>query len=96
VEVVIAPHHGSPSANTERFAAWTRPRLVIVSDGPERGRRPDPYSPRGAVVWRTSREGAVTIRLSERGLYAETFGTGKRWHFADGRQATPRSTSVSN
>ncbi|MCS6977400.1 MAG: DNA internalization-related competence protein ComEC/Rec2 [Gemmatales bacterium] len=84
VEVLIAPHHGSPSANTERLAEWANPRLVVVSDGQERGHRPDPYSPRGAVVWRTSREGAVTVRLTSRGIQAETFATKKRWQLMDG------------
>lgn len=83
VDVLIAPHHGSPSSNTERFAEWARPRIVVVSDGSERGHRPDPYSPRGSVVWRTSQEGAVILRLSAARLEGETYLTRKRWHLTD-------------
>ncbi len=83
VDVLIAPHHGSPSSNTERFADWARPRMVVVSDGPERGHRPDPYSPRGSVVWRTSQDGAVFLRLSAARLEGETYMTRKRWHLTD-------------
>jgi competence protein ComEC len=83
VDVLIAPHHGSPSSNTERFAEWARPRIVVVSEGQERGQRPDPYSPRGSVVWRTSQDGAVILRFSAVRLEGETYLTRKRWHLTD-------------
>jgi competence protein ComEC len=79
VDVLLAPHHGSAASNTERFAAWARPKLVISSEGREPGRRVDPYTQQGALLWRTSREGAVRIRILPSGIEAETFRTKHRW-----------------
>jgi competence protein ComEC len=84
VDVLQAPHHGSPVSNTEAFARWCRPALAVVSEGRPRGPRPDPYSPLGAVVWRTWQEGAVTVTFGREGVRAETYRTGRRWR-GDGR-----------
>jgi competence protein ComEC len=83
VDVLVAPHHGSAASNTARFAQWARPKLVVVSDGGIFGRPADPYSPLGAVVWRTSEEGAVIVRLTRDGIRAETFRSKKTWQSND-------------
>lgn len=79
IDVLLAPHHGSAASNTERFAAWATPRLVVASEGRERGRRLDPYAVQNAQLWRTSREGAVTIRIYAAGIQAETYRTQQSW-----------------
>jgi beta-lactamase superfamily II metal-dependent hydrolase len=79
VDVLIAPHHGSTASNTESFAAWAKPRFVVVSEGRERGKRVNPYEAVGAELWRTSREGAVLIRLNQTGIQAEGFKSRRRW-----------------
>lgn len=79
IDVMLAPHHGSPASNIDLFARWARPALVISSEGHERGRRPDPYAAYGGIVWRTVNEGAVTVIMSAKGVRAETFRTRKAW-----------------
>jgi competence protein ComEC len=79
VDVVLAPHHGSAASNTELFAIWAKASLVISSEGRELGRRTDPYSAQGAVLWRTSREGAVTVRFRDGRVIAETYRTRQAW-----------------
>lgn len=79
VDVLVAPHHGSAAANTAAFAGWARPRLVISSEGIPHFFRPDPYSSQGAVLWRTWKEGAVTVRMTRQGIVAETYRTKQRW-----------------
>lgn len=72
VDVLIAPHHGSPSSNTLLFASWCRPKLVISSESPPPGKRPDPYSPLPATLWRTGLHGGVTIHFGKESVEAET------------------------
>jgi len=79
VDVMLAPHHGSPASNIDPFARWAKPALVISSEGHERGRRPDPYAAYGGVVWRTVNDGAVTVIIDDKGIRAETFRTRKQW-----------------
>jgi competence protein ComEC len=83
VDVLVAPHHGSAASNTSRFAQWAQPKLVVVSDGGIFGKPADPYSSLGAVVWRTSEEGAVIVRLTGDGIRAETFRSKKTWQSND-------------
>src|SRR5262249_15414165 len=33
VDVLMAPHHGSPAANTPKLADWAKPKLVVACDG---------------------------------------------------------------
>ena len=79
VDVLLAPHHGSAASNTERFAAWARPRLAVSSEGQERGRRVNPYEKLGAELWRTSDEGAVTVTFAPEGIRASAYITGQAW-----------------
>src|SRR5262249_15588585 len=51
VDVFMAPHHGSRTANTPELAKWARPRVVVSCQGPPRGMvpRPEPYSENGTL-----------------------------------------------
>ena len=75
VDVLMAPHHGSRSANTPDLADWARPRVVVSSQK----RRDDvallsrPYEEIGAMFLDTARHGAVTLRSTAKGLGVEWF-----------------------
>src|SRR5205823_563978 len=80
VDVLMAPHHGSPAANTRSLAHWSQPRLVVVCDAQaRRPRKDDPYAEIRAETWITGLEGAVTVHSGARGLTAESFRSGRRW-----------------
>lgn len=79
VDVLVSPHHGSSVSNTERFAAWCKPALVISSETIPRGPKPDPYSPRGARLWRTWIHGGVTVEIDAKGVRAKTELSGQSW-----------------
>jgi competence protein ComEC len=88
VDVMLAPHHGSDSANARRdssgtytpgvMADWARPRLVVSSQEPGKVTHlAAAYGPGGAAVWDTATAGAVTVRSHPSGLVAEAFRTGE-------------------
>lgn len=79
-DVLMAPHHGSRAANSEAFARWARPRLVVSCQGPPRGRVVDPYSAHGARYLGTWPHGAITVRSTSERLMIDTFQT--REHFS--------------
>jgi competence protein ComEC len=83
VDVLQAPHHGSPASNKPALATWAQPKLVISCQGPPRyaAAVSDPYSPSGAVFWSTWPHGAVTVLSRHGALTAETFATGQRVHW---------------
>jgi competence protein ComEC len=75
-DVVKVPHHGSKTSSTAMFVAATHPRLAIVSVG-ERNRWgfPNPgvvarWRRAGAELWRTDRDGGVTVTIDARGRVA--------------------------
>lgn len=75
VDVLLAPHHGSRSANRPELAGWARPELVAVSAG----RRLSPatlaevYDNRTRIL-PTVEHGAVTVRIDDAGrLRTECF-----------------------
>jgi competence protein ComEC len=89
VDVLLAPHHGAPSANSPRLganssplpglmAAWAKPKLVVSS---QRAGPTDhliaSYGSGGATVWDTPTAGAVIIRCHAMGMIAEAFHTGE-------------------
>lgn len=79
VDVLLAPHHGSSTSNTEAFARWAHTGLAVSSEGRERGRRVDPYAAVQTELWRTSEEGAVTVRIVDGMVEAEGYRHGRRW-----------------
>ena len=80
VDVMMAPHHGSPTVNDDRLAKWAKPKVVISCEGPPRYQlRPnEPYSAKGIKFFGTWPHGAITIRSSRFGLLLETFASGQR------------------
>lgn len=81
VDVLMAPHHGSKTANTSSLAEWARPRLVVSCEGSPRGpvRAPEPYTEQGSVFLGTWPHGAITVRSSPAGLQVETFVSEQRF-----------------
>jgi competence protein ComEC len=79
VEILWAPHHGSPRSNTAAWADACRPGLVIIGCG--RRDRPNRavYQAIGATVWETWREGAVLITMDRQGVRATTYRTRRLW-----------------
>jgi competence protein ComEC len=80
IDVLMAPHHGSKTANIPALADWAKPRVVISCQGPPRSaaRSPDPYASVGAQFLGTWPHGAVTVHSRQGGLVVETFQTGQR------------------
>jgi competence protein ComEC len=80
VDVLMAPHHGSPAANGRDLAAWAKPALVVVCDGKPRARpkKDDPFAEIQAEVWVTGEQGAALIRSEKKGLTAEAYRSGRR------------------
>ncbi|MGE3803186.1 MAG: ComEC/Rec2 family competence protein [Gemmataceae bacterium] len=77
VDVLMAPHHGSLSANTPALAEWAQPAVVVACQGPPRwpARQRDPYSAVGTRLLGTWPHGAVTVRSMPGQLALETFQT---------------------
>ncbi len=77
VDVLQAPHHGSPGANPLALAQWARPAVAVACQarprtGPRQG---DPYAQVGARLLGTWPHGAITVRCSAAGLTVETYRT---------------------
>jgi competence protein ComEC len=79
VDVLVSPHHGSRVSNTENFARWCVPQLVISSETYPRSPRVDPYTPKGATLWRTWIHGGVTVELLTGKIQAKTEVTKQQW-----------------
>lgn len=69
-DVVLAPHHGSPTSQPEQFAAWSTPEWMIVSGGRaeerERVERAGPSASRTLLY--TARQGAVRVTVTQAGI----------------------------
>jgi competence protein ComEC len=76
--ILMAPHHGSRTANTAPLAEWAGAKVVVSCQGPPRGRPGEPYSQRGAIYLGTWPQGAVTVKCGRDGISVETFVTGER------------------
>jgi competence protein ComEC len=76
VDVVKVPHHGSKTSSTAELVAATRPSVVVISVG-ERNRWGFPnrgvmarWRGAGAKLWRTDRDGGVTVTVDKHGQVA--------------------------
>ncbi len=76
LRVLKIPHHGSATSSSGEFVAALRPRIAILSAGAttkvseEALRR---YEQVGAAVYRTDRDGAVTLETDGRTVTVVTF-----------------------
>jgi len=76
-DVLLAPHHGSPSSDPPGFAEWTTPEWIVVSGGP-RDRLPEvaaAYETRGARVLHTAERGAVQVVIRGEKLNVDCYRT---------------------
>jgi competence protein ComEC len=92
VDVLQAPHHGSPKANSRALAEWARPLVAVACQKrPQIGpREKDEYTKAGARLLGTWPHGAVTVRSSAAGLTVETHRTGLRLFLRRGVEAPGR------
>jgi competence protein ComEC len=81
VDVFMAPHHGSLTANTPALAKWANPKFVVSCQRKPKGLQTEPYTRQGARFLGTWPHGAVTIRSSPGKLIVETFKSKERWEF---------------
>ncbi len=76
-DLVVSPHHGARAANPTALFAWSRPRIVVVSQrSPVALSAVDALavlSDQGARVARTWRDGAVTIALGREDVIEHDF-----------------------
>jgi competence protein ComEC len=86
-DVMLVPHHGSRTSSTREFIAAVAPRWAVVAAG-YRNRFGHPngevlerYRSAGARIARTDLQGAISIRLSARGVGVEDERTrrGRYW-----------------
>jgi competence protein ComEC len=82
VEILKVAHHGSRTSSTGAFLARARPRVAVVSAGQRNPfGHPHPDVVRrlvgvGAALFRTDRDGAVTVATDGHHLRVETFTLG--------------------
>lgn len=63
IDVLLAPHHGSPRSRPAELARWAHPRWVVIS-GSAKDDKPqsrEAYAATGARVLATCRSGAITV-----------------------------------
>jgi competence protein ComEC len=89
LDVLMAPHHGSPLANVAPLAEWARPTIAIGCAGrPRSVRSPAPvYEAVGAEYLSTFDHGAVILRVIDGAWTVTTYRTTKNWRLtAAGRR----------
>lgn len=80
-DLLLAPHHGSPSSKPSTLAAWCWPTHVVISGGNHANweRAAAIYRQAGAEVWHTGSAGAIRARFGEDGLLVENIGRKAAW-----------------
>jgi competence protein ComEC len=79
LRVVKVPHHGSLTSSSQEFVRTLAPRLAVVSVGRSNTHgHPAPevlqrYEEIGAEIFRTDRDGAVTVDTDGTSLHVSTF-----------------------
>ncbi len=73
VDLLKVGHHGSRTATGDSWLAELRPRVAVISVGRNRYGHPSPealgrLAARAIPVWRTDRDGTVTIRADGQGF----------------------------
>ena len=65
VDVLLAPHHGSPNSEPEAMKAWCNPEIVVISGSGKRiaSGAASAYECFGIKLLRTDAAGAVAIRV---------------------------------
>jgi competence protein ComEC len=87
-DVLLVPHHGSRTSSTPEFLAAVGAREAVIPVGYRnrfghpKGDVVDRYLATGARLWRTDRDGAVTVRLAGEGVGITAWRTERRryWH----------------
>lgn len=85
--VLKVAHHGSRRSTTPAFLDAVRPAVAVVSVGARNGfGHPDPavlvrLARAGATVYRTDRDGAVTLETDGRRLVVSAWASGRRDRF---------------
>lgn len=89
-QVLVAPHHGSGGSSSAAFLAAVAPATVLIPVG-HRNRYGHPapealarYREVGAIVWRTDRQGALTVRFTAGGPRVETERSRDRRYWQSG------------
>jgi competence protein ComEC len=73
VDVLVAPHHGSRRANPPELVEWTRPKLVVVSQGrPRSGATLESYRAADIPILTTNEHGAISVRVDRSGIDVST------------------------
>ncbi|MGQ5522018.1 DNA internalization-related competence protein ComEC/Rec2 [Chitinimonas sp. PSY-7] len=94
-DVLLIPHHGSNSSSSAPFISAVAPKLAIASNGYRNAfRHPrdavvERYTTAGATVWRTDREGAISLNFTQNGWTASAWRAThlRYWHAIEDRQA---------
>jgi competence protein ComEC len=76
IRVLKVPHHGSATSSSAAFLDALRPRIAVMSAGAATRVSADTlrrYQEVGAAVYRTDRDGAVTLETDGHGVTVTTF-----------------------
>jgi competence protein ComEC len=73
VDVLLAPHHGSPAALTRPLLAATKPKLLVAQQGQRDAKLPAG----GFLAWSTREKGAVEVEANGQAMIAKAFATGE-------------------
>ncbi len=79
VDILMSPHHGSPSANSLRLADWGRPGWLVISGGRSstQPRLQHRYGPT-VQIFSTRDHGAISARIDGDGVIHLRTATGTR------------------